>query len=298
MIDWTYVDIRLVRGIERLLELLIFYFIFANVTGLDLKTAFKRLFLANRDGFAFSNTLALLLYIASTVPVFYYFPREVAFIVDHVLRVLLTLYLMRIFNSIKKPVMTHLFVIAIGFVVSLLPLLFEMHAILFFLFQLLIVLLLFSNNVFENVYGRLLQKPRILDLALAVTSIYYMLLMLTMGEQHFVNYLIMAFIALSAFGILHIFLRREVRRLNDAIKNAPSDAFLPLLHQLASEHHGLSPVKQTFIIRHYQFIDILPTLIQALDFHKKMDTFKDYELNLKKRTITVAVITGESVFKD
>lgn len=280
-------DINLITLIQRTIELLAFYFILANLNGMDLKEALCRLFVTKQKKLYF-NVLLLIIYLPAITIVYQRLP-DYGYLIDLVVRPFVASFLIRRPLSLKKLLCCHLSLMLIGFVTGAASLIFSLyssylHAILLFLIILFVAMIVVHHNHFENIYVRLLKKEWLLNVVLILAFVLYLAPFFTESSP------IILIGVLPALLLTIFFLRKErvdvIRKIN--VSRSPD------LHELLKEismGYIESDLVNQYTIKHYNSMqDIAPLLSKKLEIKKKLGYIEDYECNVEKRQIKINVI--------
>lgn len=274
--------------VQRLIELLAFYLILANINGMDLKESCIRL-VKTKQRTLYDNVIVLIGYplLISFVIEFlrgHGWGTEV-FLIDQLFRPLVAHLLLRRVFDIKKALLAYLFTMFVGFIIAIPAYVFDLHGVFVYLWILSMIAFMSHHNYFEKLYGRLEKKVWLLKGAFALSAILYVM---PFFVSHFplIAFPILASVLFLAV-IVHV--KIETARIVEQIKTASSHELHQVLEELASDRRQSDPYR-SYTIKHYNTMDIGPALSRKLDFNKRQRLIKDYELVLEKRQIKINVI--------
>lgn len=285
-------DFSVFTWIERVLEVLIFYLILANLHGFDLPTSFTRLVRNPQRSFLITNVLLLIAYpVAATFLVGAI--GQSAYNIDHFIRTIGSFYLLRRALDLKKMLFAFIAQMMIMLLISLLVLVFTIHGPPVFLWSLTIVAFMVHQNHFEDAYVRLQTKKWALNVILFLSSILYTV---PAFLQETTLTIFFAFISLILCALLTYFLgvrfAKEDKALMQRIKNVSLDEFFPLLSEL-SERPASEGLLTQYIIKSHNVVELATPIGKKLELQKLRGNIQDYECVLSKREIKINVMFKE-----
>lgn len=276
---------------QRMIELLAFYFILANINGKDLKESIARLVKMKQEKVLYGNILLLIVYPIAMAFIYQLFSGY-GFLIDHLLRPFVACLLLRLYFDLKKTLFTYIISIFIGVIVSFISFAFQLdhtivNTLFLFLLFLLVIVIFCSQNYFENIYVRLVKRNRLLNIILILSIGFFFLPLLT--DSNIIFEFVLATISSLIIFTIFILLKQEANVLTEQLKNATSNEIFDVL-KAASTQYIQTDLLHQYLIKNYKVMDIIPVLSKELDAHKILNTFRDYECIVTKRQIKINVI--------
>ncbi|MCL2558964.1 MAG: hypothetical protein FWE07_00635 [Turicibacter sp.] len=272
--------------VERSVELLVFYLILANLYEKDLQEALKRLIRIPQQIF-YGNIVLLLVYPIGMAFVFQVVP-EYIYLIDHVLRPVVALFLLRRVFDFKKMMITFISVYLVSVIFIIFVFIFNMSGIFTFLWLLAIAMFLSHQNYFEKIYVYLAKKNWLLN-GVIVLSIILFTLPFFSGTLLMIafNFLVGCIVLLLFATIFR--LRKERTIFISQIEEASADDFLDILKELSLEYEEVEMIRQ-YTIKQHNSLELSSTLSQQLEFQKMRGVIKNYQYIPTKRQIKINVI--------
>lgn len=282
-------DLNFFVLLQRAIELLAFYLILANISGMELKESFFRLF-RNKQKIFYANWILMVVYPVGIAWLCELWSYPHAHFIDQLLRPFVAYFLLRLTFNLKRALLTYIMSLGVAIIIGIIAFIFalysnHLHGVLFFLLTLSTITFMADRNDFRKIYTRLFRKKWVLNAICTLSFVSYLFYMFS-GIFPFEFSTI---ISLCLFVAAAIRLKRETRLIIEQIKNTTSGELLLNLKDL-SERVVENEVAHQYIIKNQNHLVIGPPLAKKLEFHKRMGTFTDYECIITKKQIKINVI--------
>jgi len=275
------------RVIQRTIELLVFYFILSNIESKSLKEAFTQLFFY-KEKVLYGSIILLIGYPLLISFVIQLLP-EYGFLLDHVLRLFVAHFLVRLVSNLQKILLTYIFSLIIASTVSPFIIGFSLDpTMLIFLLTFTIVLIMTHQDYFEKIHVYLLKKKWLMNSAVMLSIIFYMA---TFFIVQFSTYslLLLLILFLTAAIYLKNEDRLEILAITNQLKQAEYNDLIQLLKNFSSEYTE-NEVTHQYIIQNHIITELVSLLSKKLELHKRMGIIRDYEYITTKRQIEINII--------
>jgi len=280
--------------VQRAIELLAFYLILANLNGKDLKTSFTRLIKTKQRTF-YGNMVMMVVYpIAITLVIQTMVDHDLeaqGYLIDQVFRPFVAAYLLRLAFNLKKALLAYLLSMLVGLIVGMFAFIFTLNTMFLFLSTLSVIVFMSHQNHFENIYVRLVKKSWLWNTVLVGSLTLYLIpfIVAELSSIFFTVSLILYFFSLVIYLGVIFYLNKETAHMVERIKSASPEELLQVLQDLSSEYQQ-NEIIHSYTIKHYNVLEILPSLSRELDFNKRQRLIRDYECTMTKRQIKINVI--------
>ena len=274
--------------LQRIIELLAFYLILANIDGNNLKESFVRLVKTKQRSFLYGNVIVSVVYLSAVTVLILTMPvSSDAYLIDHVIRPFVAFFLLRRAFSLQKALLSNVFVTITAVTVALLAFVASFTTIVVFLVILIIIMLAAYLNYFSNAYTYLSKKKWLSNMILILSAVIYLSIFI-------VEFSIIIGVFVATLFLLITFYfdhknRRAVSITIDQLKNATTNNFIQVLQGLASEYKQANVLHQ-YIIETDNIKKFVPALLVELEKHKKLGTLKDYECITKEGQIKINAV--------
>ncbi|MCL2559385.1 MAG: hypothetical protein FWE07_02760 [Turicibacter sp.] len=279
-------NVNLVILTQRIIELLMFYLVLANIHGKDLKESFTRL-IKIPQGVFYGNIVLLLVYPVTATLMIQTIPGGYGILVDHFLRPLLAYFLLRRTFDLKKLLLSNVLVVVSTLVVAWIDIIIPLRFILSFLAILILIIGMAYQGVFRKTYLFLVKKEWLFTIV-SIASLIVYLMPLLVG---FSLSLHLSLFALAMISGIYLYnkTRLETATTTSLLRQATPDEFLETLESLSSEYQQVEMVYQ-FVIEFNNIIEIKKSIEQALEKHAELGTIKNYKCIATKEQIKINVI--------
>ena len=282
-----FLNVNVIRVLQRVIELLAFYFILANIDGKTLKEATGQLINPKYARFPLSNVLVLIAYpIAMSLVIEWDF--RIGLLADHVLRPFVALFLLRKLFGFGKVLLTFAFSAGISTLTLTLRLLFNAETSFIFIVNLLIIISIVYLNAFHYIYQQLLKKTILKQIILFIAFVLYVLPFLL----EVANDIFMVFIALISLYILwfaQLRMKEELDFLAEVIQENSIAEVLATLKKL-SVNNEVTAAGHYFKIRHPAYIELYAMIEKELATHRLFGNIKDFECKITRGKINIIII--------
>lgn len=272
--------------IQRVIELLAFYLILANIDGNSLKESVTRLF-ATKQKILYANMVLLVVYPIAITFVIQALP-DYGYLIDLLFYPFVAFFLLRRRLSLKQLLVSMIFSFVTATVSAALTLAFSNNPVVAFLFTLVVVATICYLNYFEVFYAYLLKKKKILYAVCLVSFIFYI-------APFFIGILPIGllFLLLILWSVVTIYYKRDDRMellaISKRLENARSNDLFEILQDISSDHKQ-SDVVHEYIIQNHNIEQITLSVSKKLDLHKRFGTIQDYECIISNRQVKVDII--------
>jgi len=282
-------EISLITFFGRIIELLAFYLILANIDGFDgmsLKESFVRLF-RTKQKILYGNIPILVLYPIFIVFLVYTLPIPMyGFLIDGLMRPFVAYFLLRRVFNFKNALLSNLLSFACAFPITLLSLFIPISLLMLYLTTLVIIIIIAHYRYFKNFYVYLTRKAWLFYTLCALSLMMYGISVLVEFSILLGTTLFLLFLIIATY--LHIKNRTDISTTMNELQNATADNLFKILKKISTEYTEI-PTFNQYIINGNSVNQITPALLTVLDKHQQAGVFKIYEYEEEKWKIKINV---------
>jgi len=280
-------EINLFVLVQRAIELLAFYLILANLTGIDLKDSLVRLF-KTKQRILYENWVLMVVYPVG-ITLILQLSREHAYLIDNIMRPFVACFLLKLSFNLRRTLLSYILTMGVAFIIGATAYVFllsgtEIHGIFVFLCILILISFMVYRNYFENIYVRLLKNNWILN-GICVLSFSIFLIDIFSNALPIILPIILSILL---FGAAFIQLKRETTDIIKQIEEASISDVFQILRDISSEYAEHKGANQYIIKNHNT--EIARPLEKALNFQKRRGAFRNFDFNVSEKQIKINVI--------
>jgi len=281
-------NFNLITVFQRVIELLAFYLILANIDGKGLKESFIRLF-ATKQKNLYGNVVVLIAYPFAMAFLIYALPTGAyGYAIDVLLRPFVAYFLLRRTFNFKIALLANILSFVCVLPISIVNLLVSLNLTFIYLVGFVVISVMSYQDYFKGIYVYVVKKRWLFNTIFILSFGLYIIILL--GSFSFV----LGVSLLSLFLIISVYLhnrnRLKVSKTINLLQSATAENLFQILKELSAEYVESDVINQ-YTIQDSNINQIAPKLLEILEAQKRQGTIRNYQcVTLSKWQIKVSII--------